>query len=382
LVEATGSAPDLMEAMAAATVAGKSSLSLARVLADSFRRYHPAVPFFVLLADEVEGYFEPGSEPFRLLRLADLRIPNLPRFRFQYSQQELTYALTPALLRHLLDQGFPRVAFLKQESLVLGNLTPVLELLRRRSIVLTPHLLDPLSDEGGAERELNILQSGVYNVGFLGISATPTARAFLSWWEARLHEHCRHDVAHGLHFEQRWLDLVPAYFEDVEVVRDPGFNVAHWNLPERTVAIDGADITVDGSPCSFFRFSGFDPERPHAVTRYSPRLDMSNVGDAAEIFGRYVKLLEAAGYHETKTWPYAYGYFTNGRPVPDRARHLYRRLGDEAERFGDPFDTTSSDSFFRWSRRQMGALGRMKRCWWALHRVVRDVRRALASREG
>ena len=139
---------------------------------------------------------------------------------------------------------------------------------------------------------------------------------------------------------------------------------------------------VDGSPCRFFRFSRFDPGRPHSVTRYFPRLNMSNVGAAAETFGRYVTLLEAAGYNETRTWPYAYGHFTNGRPVPDRARHLYRRLGAEAERFGDPFDTASSESFFRWSRRQRGGLRRMKRYWWAAHRVTGEVRRALASPPG
>lgn len=365
-----------MERMAAATVASKSSLALARVLAGSFSHYHPAIPFFVLLADEVDGYFDPASEPFRLLRLADLRIPNLRRFRFQYSQQELTYAITPTLLKHLLDQGFSRAAFFKQESLVVGDLTPALELLQRRSIVLTPHLLGPLAGEAGAGRELNILQSGVYNVGFLGVSATPTARAFLSWWEARLYEHCRHDVAHGMHFEQRWLDLVPAFFEDVEVVRNPGFNVAHWNLPERAVAVDGESISVDGAPGLFFRFSGFEPERAQAVTRYSPRLNMSNVGAAAEIFGRYAVMLEAAGYNETKSWPYAYGHFTNGRPISDRARRLYLRLGDEAERFGDPFDTASSDSFFRWSRRRLGTLSRMKRYWWALYRVASKIREA------
>jgi hypothetical protein len=148
------------------------------------------------------------------------------------------------------------------------------------------------------------------------------------------------------------------------------------------VAIDGENITVGGSPCSFFRFSGFDPERPYDVTRYSPRLNMSNVGAAAEIFRRYVKLLEGAGYHETKTWPYAYGSFDNGWPVPNRARFLYRRFGSAAERFGDPLETASPDSFFRWAKREMGALGKMKRCWWALHRVVRDVRRALAAGKG
>jgi len=369
----------MMESLAVATVAGKSSLSLVRVLADSFRRYHPELPFFVLLADEVDGYFDPGKEPFRLVTLPDLDIPNLPRFRFRYSQQELTYAVTPFLLEHLLDRGFGAAAFLKQESLVVGALDPELKLLRERSIVLTPHLLEPLPGEAGIGRELVILQSGVYNVGFLGLSETPTARAFLAWWKARLSEHCHRDVAQGLHFEQRWLDLVPAFFDDVALVRDPGFNVAHWNMPERHVAVQGEGITVDGRPGRFFRFSGFDPERPDAVTRYSPRLNTSNIGEAAEVFHRYASLLKTAGYDETKSWPYAYGRFTNGQPISNRARELYRRLGDEAEKFGDPHDTTRPDNFFAWSRSQLGAVATLKRVWWAALRVGREVRRALAS---
>jgi len=74
-----------MVKVAGATVAAKSSLSLARVLADSFRRYHPETPFFVLLSDEVDGHFDPASEPFQILRLADLGIPELARFRFHYT---------------------------------------------------------------------------------------------------------------------------------------------------------------------------------------------------------------------------------------------------------------------------------------------------------
>src|SRR5882724_10368040 len=141
-----------MMKVAGATVVAKSSLSLARVLADSFRRYHPETPFFVLLSDEVDGYFDPASEPFQILRLADLGIPDLARFRFHYTRQELMYAATPYLLTYLLERGFSGAAFLKQESLVVGELTPVLELLGRRSIALTPHLLEPLWGKEGVEK--------------------------------------------------------------------------------------------------------------------------------------------------------------------------------------------------------------------------------------
>ncbi|HWN55231.1 MAG TPA: hypothetical protein VNP91_08965, partial [Methylomirabilota bacterium] len=121
----------------------------------------------------------------------------------------------------------------------------------------------------------------------------------------------------------------------------------------------------------FFRFSGFEAERPDAVTRYNERLTMSNVGGAAEIFRRYGRLLEAAGYHETKGWPYAYGQFANGRPIGERARYLYRQLGSRADSFGDPFATASPDNFFRWSRRRVGMLWTIKRAWWAIHKQWR-----------
>ena len=91
-----------MGKVVAATIAAKRHLSLARVLANSFREHHPEIPFFVLLADEVDGRFDPSKEPFQILHLGDLAIPDPARFRFHYRQQELTYAATPYLLAHLL----------------------------------------------------------------------------------------------------------------------------------------------------------------------------------------------------------------------------------------------------------------------------------------
>jgi hypothetical protein len=368
--------------VAFATVAAKRHLSLARVLAESARRHHPDVPFFVALADEVDGYFDPASEPFQMLRLEELDVPALPRLRFHYSQPELTYAVTPSLLRHLLDRGFAAAAFLKQESLVVGDLGSALALLERSSIVLTPHLLAPLDGHGRSERELNILQSGVYNVGFLGVAATASARAFLAWWAERVALHCRRDVAHGMHFEQRWLDLVPALFPEVAVVRDPGFNIGHWNLPERAPRRQGGGFTLGGAPCSFVRFSGFDFENPQAVTRYSARLSVDDLGDAAELFHEYVRRLEAAGYRETSTWPYAYDRFDNGAAVSDEMRAAYRDLGEPADRFGDPLRAGDGRSFLRWftRRRRRQRLLRLPRRIAGL--ATETIRRAAALARG
>ena len=115
------------------------------------------------------------------------------------------------------------------------------------------------------------------------------------------------DPAAGMHFEQRWLDLAHSYVDRVAVVRDPGVNVAHWNLPERVVTLEGDAIRVDGQPGRLFRFSGYDPDHPEFATRYFTRLTKESLGPAAAVFARYHEELLAAGWAETRVWPYALG---------------------------------------------------------------------------
>jgi hypothetical protein len=371
--------------VAVATIVAKNYLSFARVLAESFHRLHRNVPFFVLLADEPDGYVDLSQEPFHTVQLSELDIPRLERFRFHYAQQPLTYASTPYLLSALLNRGFTRLIFIKQESLVLGELWPVFEILEKASIVLTPHLVEPLAGADRIERELNILQSGTFNVGMLGIAATPVATRFLAWWQDRVHAHCRHAIGAGMHYEQRWLDLVPGLFGDVRVLRDPVYNVGHWNLPDRAITVVDDLVLVNREPCRLFRFSGYDPERPMSVTRYSPRLTLENVGAARIVFERFRAALERQGYGETKEWPYAYESFDNGAPVPAVARSLFAEMGDAVDRFGDPL-RTGPGSYYEWLTQGVGGEpnrpGTVTRLWHAVYRTRPDLQRAFPDVQG
>jgi hypothetical protein len=346
----------------AATIAAKPHLSSARVLARSFRACHPGIPFFVLLADEVDGWFDPAAEPFDLVRLESLGLSGVELLRFQYAQQPFSYALTPFLLSHLLDAGARRVLFFKQESLVLDSHAEVLQLLDQHPIVVTPHLTSPLCGADRIGRELNILQSGVFNVGLLGVSATPPARRMLNWWGDRVRDHCLRDVPQGMHYEQRWLDLVLGYFDGVHVLRDSRFNVAHWNLPERRIEIRDGRVFADGRPCGLFRFSGYEPERPERITKYSARLSADNVGAAAAVFDQYRAALRRDGYEQTSRWPYAFAAFDNGVEIPECVRDLARRLGPRMRTFGDPRRTAGTASFFSWLREPVDCHRRPATC--------------------
>jgi hypothetical protein len=365
--------------LVAATIVAKPCLSYARVLARSFQAVHPDVPFFVLLADDVDGRFDPAAEPFRLVRLVDLDIPAIERFRFHHAQQPLSYASTPFLIEHLLDAGARRIVFLKQESLVLGDHSSLFDLLERHSIVLTPHLIAPLDGPDRVARELNILQSGIFNAGLVGVADAPVTRRFLRWWQDRLHADCRHSVPEGIHYEQRWLDLVPGFFDGVHVLRDPAYNVGHWNVTERSVQVRDGRVLAGDRPCALFRFSGYRPEDPRTPTRYSPRLTWENLGPAREVFERFRGALVAEGYGETSQWPYAYARFDNGVPIADTVRSIYRQLGDAVEAFGEPRQTADG-SFFSWlngpADGKTDPSRRVTRLWAAVHRTRPDLQAA------
>src|SRR5215211_3769907 len=315
--------PRIAALRAGCTIAAKREWALARVTAASFAEHHPDIPFFVLLADEPQGALDPRAEPFEVVSMQELGAPR--RLTGELSRLELTYALTARFVAHVLDRGYDRVLFVKQESLVAGSLDGVFDLLERRSIALTPHLLRPLDPDD----ELSILLAGVFNGGLVGVADRPQGRQFLDWWRDRAEELCVHDVAAGVHFEQRWLDLVPGFFSEHAIVRDPGCNVGHWNLGERE------------PPWSLVRFSGFDERDPERVSRYRD-LRLGDIGRAAEVWRDYAARLRDAGVTETRDWGYAFD--SGGR---DRWLRVWGRRPDLRAAFPDPVGD-DCEAFGRW----------------------------------
>jgi hypothetical protein len=367
---------------AACTIVAANRLAYARVAARSFRRHHPDIPFVVLLADERPAGLDPAGEPFTLVELPALGIPQIERLRFRHAQQPFSYACTPWLLAWLLASGVERAVFFKQETLILDEIAPLFEHLATAPIVVTPHLVAPLAGADAVAREVNVLLSGAYNAGVVGVSAHATAHRFLAWWRDRLRTDCRLDVAAGLHFEQRWLDLALGYFDGVHVLRDPAFNVGHWSLPERRLEVEpDGGVRVDGRRCRVFRFSGYQPEAPTRATTYDHRLSWGDLGAARLLFERVHQALMDEGHDETRHWPYAYQAFDNGVPIPVIARELYAALGEPAAAFGDPRETRGSGRFWHWLTAPAAGTG-LSRLWDAVYTSRPDLQQAFPAIAG
>lgn len=328
------------------TIISKNYLASARVLAESIAAHHPGAALHVLVVDGIDGRFDPAKERFEVTRLDELGIPDLPRFCFQYTALELCCAAKPYLMAHLLEaHRAARLVYLDADVWVTAPLDPLLDLLDRSSILLTPHLSEPY-DDARRPGELDILLAGTFNLGFIAVAAGDEVSRLLSWWQRRLYAGCSMDPSRALHVDQRWIDLVPGLFPGAAIVRDPGYNVAYWNLHGRRVTRRDGRYLVDGVPCRFFHFSGYDPHRPERISAHQDRLSFADLGDAREAFAEYGRRLLANGHAEARQWLYGLGCFDDGEPIPPALRRLYLAEGEAAARFGDPFRAATPGGVF------------------------------------
>ena len=322
---------------AACTIIAKNYLPMARALAESWYAAHPDCPFFVLLLDSPNGFFHADREQFHTVTVPELEIPNLRGFLFKYTILEASTAVKPYLLDYLFRRySIQKLLYLDPDILIFRPLEPLRQRLETANVLLTPHLLSPLPNDGRGQTEHDILQAGTYNLGFLGIRNSPESKHLLRWWSDKLYHHCVVSFQDNLFVDQRWMDMVPGLFAGVEILRDRGFNVAYWNLHERTIIV-GDEVTVNDAPLYFFHFSGFDPNKPWVVSKYQNRFEMSTIGDARKLYSAYRELLTQKGWESTSVWTYEHDYFTNGVRIPAAARKYYWNLGPHVAHLGDPF---------------------------------------------
>jgi hypothetical protein len=367
--------------VAAFTIVAKNYLPFARVLMESLREWAPALRRFVVLVDKPDGYFDPDAEDFTVLLSDELDIPNSRWFHFKYTILELCTAVKPYAVQRLMERyGADRVLYFDPDIRVYGDLDSVLSALNEHTVVLTPHLTAPLEDEA-RPTDLDILRSGSYNLGFIGIRRCEESGRFLNWWQARLYDHCVVDLAKGLFVDQRWVDLVPGMFAGVGILRDSGLNVAYWNIAHRHVTRGPGGFLVNGQPLRFFHFSGFDPDKPHAFSRHQNRFTLDNIGTAAEVALDYKARLNAAGYSECKTWPYVYGVFENGAPIPDMGRPAHHEAPELVRKVADPFSAEGYEAFIElWNEPLSGPDGKpsgVTRLAYRIYRARTDVQLAM-----
>lgn len=319
----------------ACSIVARNYLPQARVLASSWRRHHPGSPLELLVLDDPDGALDDRDEPFVVVRPTDLAYDEATwqEMAFIYDVTELATAVKPALLDLLRRRHGGPVAYIDPDIEIFGPLDQAATLARRHGIVLTPHMLEPADDDGRRPSEHDILGCGVYNLGFICVG--DGSELFLRWWSQRLRYFAIVDFRSSLFTDQRWVDFVPGYFDFV-ALRNPAYNVAYWNLPERILHREEGRWFVGDQPLVFFHYSGYQPDRPWAVSKHlgvEPRVLFSERPDVLELCRSYGEQLRSAGLGDDRT-PYGYDRLPTGLTIDTRMRRIYR----SARLYGVDFD--------------------------------------------
>jgi glycosyltransferase involved in cell wall biosynthesis len=368
------------------TIIAKNYAAHARVLARSFVEKHPDGRCSVLVIDEPDGYLDPAGEPFELIRLDEIGLPDAERMAAFYSLLELSTAVKPWLLRHLLDRdGVEAVTYLDPDIRVDAPLAEIERRAVEHGAVLTPHITEPLPRDGRKPSEADLLVAGSYNLGFVALGAAgEIADPLLEWWSERLEDECLIDPVNGLFVDQRWIDLAPSMWPGISVLRDPAYNVAYWNLPQRRLEIDGDGYLVDGEPLRFFHFSGYDPRRPDQLSKYQDRIELRSDLALARICDEYGDELRAAGFEEAIAWSYGWGESAHGVKLDELTRGLYRQGLGSGRLSGSVFDELGAARFGDYLAATRYAAGGdpVSRYATALWESRKDLRKAYPDIEG
>lgn len=312
-------------------------LDRARVLGETLRRFHPDWELWLCLSDEEPpGFvFDPSREAFNnVVRLKELDIPDLTRWTFDHDVVELCTAVKGQMLCRLLDRGARKVVYIDPDIAVLDDLSAIEDLLDQYNVILTPHQLEPDEDRAAIiDNEIGSMKYGIYNLGFLAVAGTDEGRRFARWWRDRLLAFCFDDVPNGLFTDQRWCDHAPVFFDAVHVLRDPGYNVASWNLSRRPITIEeDGTVRAASQRLRFFHFTKVTDVGEIMLERYSGgRIE---VFELIKWYRRRLAARAVAGL--PKSW-WAYGQYVNGKEIAKADRLAYRKNPDLRERYPNPF---------------------------------------------
>ncbi|MEO8482226.1 MAG: polysaccharide pyruvyl transferase family protein [Acidobacteriota bacterium] len=370
-------------AIHACTIVARNYLPYARVWAQSLKAIHPDAFVTVLVIDGDAAAADASS--FRTVTFSDVVPDSDERVRqaLMYDVTELSTAVKPALLTYLLKEGAPAVLYFDPDIEIFGSIAELAAQAAATGIVLTPHALSPIPDDGFGVTDIAVLSAGVFNLGFIGVGRQ--SDAFLAWWAGRLRRHCLSDLANGMFVDQRWLDYVPGMFPHV-IVRDPGCNVAYWNLHERDLASSLDGITVNGAPLRFFHFSGFDAQTPGLLSRHQgpkPRVLLSEQPIVRQLSERYARALVAQN-HGAVVGPYGFSTLPDGTPIDRTMRRVFRDAVIEAEAHGRPAPPSpfAWHEIVRWFQAPSSEAPRLSRYLLGLYRQRIDLQRAFPSLHG
>ena len=296
------------------TICSANYLAHARVLGDSLAKSNPEYKFVIGLVDRLPSELSPDYwQPYELLPVEELGIPDFDGMARKYNLVELNTAAKPFYVEHLYRRSpeVQSVIYLDPDIYVFTSFEPLQDKLSQSTLIVTPHSCTYDESAMNIRYEISMLCTGIFNLGFIATSRSVATFTFLKWWQARLMDHCYYRPGSGVFVDQLWVTLANLYFPGFHVEMDPGYNMCYWNHFERRLDVRDGRYVVNGRHVLvFYHFSSYNPLKPDVITSRldDPALSFSERPDLRQIYDDYRKCLLGAGYETVRHIKYAFNY--------------------------------------------------------------------------
>jgi glycosyltransferase involved in cell wall biosynthesis len=256
--------------VAAFTIFDSNYHRRAAVCLRSFAALHPNATIYAL---DISSRFDNKLSLYRRLSVYELGLSStqLHNMAKIYSVTEFATALKPWAIQTLFQsENYDTVVYLDPD-LYWHSPIPNWRLRddEKISLRLTPHIINARQPDPTVKLD-DIANVGSFNLGF-GIFHR-SALEFVELWRDHVTINAVTAPNFGRFTDQRFMDFAPS-LTNVEVIRDPSYNVAYWNLSERSISKCGdhntAVFLINEIPLTFFHFSGLDESRPGSLTRHN-----------------------------------------------------------------------------------------------------------------
>ena len=275
--------------IAAYTIVTRDYLPHAKSLADSLLKYNPDFTFFICLIGEKTNADESFFVPSIIIDTTSTTISDFESMRSRYNNFQLSCALKPFFAEIIFNEYKPEaVIYLDGDILVFNDFSLLKKHLKSHTIIITPHSTNDEIRNDENKLDLMLLNSGVFNAGFFAMSNSKESFKFIKWWKHKMLTECYRDVANGRFDDQIWFNFIPIYFNQTLVLKDPGYNMAIWNMRERFISKKEKNFIVnEESPLVFFHYSGYNVDIPDVPCRYMNIYTFEQRPDVRPVFKSY-----------------------------------------------------------------------------------------------
>lgn len=174
---------------------------------------------------------------------------------FHTDMDKFRWSMKPVLLKYLIEyKNCNRVLFLDCDLYFFNNYDFLFERLHQSDILLTPHWR-PSEPDRDPDNFHALIPHGLFNAGFIGV--TKNAFEALTWWARACEYSCEIDAKRGIYVDQGYLTAFPVLFNNVEILKHQGCNVAEWNIIDcRRTPDDNNNVLINNTyPIIFIHFT-------------------------------------------------------------------------------------------------------------------------------